>query len=99
MKQLNNKPWFLFLLVLFFIVHGAVDNFGFIYFSEVMKIGATILGVVLLFFLITKLIVKHTLQAALIVFFISAWLLFFGAVFDWVRSIKFLSFLHSYSIF
>jgi hypothetical protein len=99
MKPLKNKPWFLFLLVLFFIVHGAVENFGFIYFGEVIKIGLTILAVVLVFFFITKLIVRNTLYAALVVFFISGWLLFFGAIFDWVKSVKFLSLLHSYSIF
>jgi len=99
MKLLKHTPWFLFLLVLFFIVHGAVENFGFIYFGEVIKIGLTILAIVLLFFLITKLIVKNWLHAALIVFFISAWLLFFGAIFDWVKTIKFLSFLHSYTVF
>lgn len=99
MKQLKNKPWFLFLLVFFFVVHGAVEHFGFIYFKEVMKIGLTILCMVALFFLITRFVVKNTLQAALIVFFISTFLLFFGAIFDWVRSVRFLSWLHSYSIF
>src|SRR4051812_9173995 len=99
MKQLKHTPWFLFLLVLFFVVHGAVENFGFIYFAEVIKIGLAILAAVLLFFLITKLIVKQWLPAALIVFFISAWLLFFGAIFDWVKTVRFLYFLHSYSIF
>jgi hypothetical protein len=99
MKQLKNTPWFLFLLVLFFVVHGTVENFGFIYFSEVIKIAGMILGLVLVFFLITRLIVKNTIHAALIVFFISAWLLFFGAIFDWAKSIQFLSWLHSYSIF
>ncbi|MGG9963550.1 sulfatase-like hydrolase/transferase [Ferruginibacter sp. SUN106] len=99
MKLLKTIPWFLFLLVLFFVAHGAVENFGFIYFSEVIKIGLTIVGCIAIFFLLTRFFVKNIIHAALIVFFISAWLLFFGAVFDWVRSVSFLHWLHSYSIF
>ena len=99
MKQIKNTPWFLILLVLFFVVHGSVENFGFIYFTEVVKIGFTILGVVLLFFLITRIFIKNKIHAALVVFFISAWILFFGAIFDFVKAIHFLHFLHSYTIF
>ncbi|GAB2815709.1 sulfatase-like hydrolase/transferase [Ferruginibacter profundus] len=99
MKLLKTIPWFLFLLVLFFVAHGAVENFGFIYVNEVVKIGLTILGFVLLFFLLTRIFIRNNIHAALIVFFISAWLLFFGAVFDWVRSVSLLHWLHSYSIF
>lgn len=43
MKQLKHTPYFPFLLVLFFILHGTVENFGFIYFDEVIKTGFIIL--------------------------------------------------------
>jgi len=99
MQKLNTIPWFLFLLVVFFIVHGAVENFEFLYFRQVIKIGLTILGFVALFFLIIRIFIKDTIHAALICFFISGWLLFFGAAFDWVRSIRFLRFFHSFTVF
>ncbi|MBS1513323.1 MAG: sulfatase-like hydrolase/transferase [Bacteroidetes bacterium] len=99
MKQLKQKPFFVVLLVLFFATHGAVDNFGFIYFSEVIKISLTILAAVLLFFVLMKWMVKDAVHAGLIVFFISAWILFFGAALDAVRSVRFLKLLHSYSVF
>jgi hypothetical protein len=85
--------------VVFFIVHGTVENFEFLYANEVMKIGLTILGAVALFFLITRFFIKDTVHAALVCFFICTWLLFYGAIFNWVRSIRLLHFLHSYTIF
>ncbi len=99
MDTLKNKPWFVFLLVLFFILHGTVENFGYIYFIEIIKVGGVILASVAVFFLVTKFIVKNVIYAALICFFISVWMLFFGAIFDWVKTVSFFSWLHSYTIF
>ena len=99
MKQLKTKPWFIFLLVVFFILHGAVENFGFIYPVEIIKIALTIFCCVAVFYFITKFLVKNAIHAALICFFISTWILFFGAIFDWVKGIHFLYWLHSYTIF
>lgn len=99
MKQLKTKPWFIFLLVVFFILHGTVENIGFIYPVEVIKIAATILCCVAAFYFIIKFFVKDAVHAALICFFITAWILFFGAIFDFVKSAHFLNWLHSYKIF
>ena len=99
MKQLKTIPWFLLLLVVFFILHGTVENFGFIYPIELLKIGTAILICVILFYVVIKLLVKNSVHAALICFFISSWILFFGAIFEWVKSIHILSWLHGYSIF
>lgn len=99
MNQLQKKAWFLILLVIFFVLHGTVENFGFIYFSALIKVAFTILISVGLFFLCIKIFIKNNIHAALIAFFISSWILFFGAIFDWVKSIYFLKLLHSYSLF
>lgn len=99
MKQLKTIPWFLFLLVVFFMLHGTVENFGFIYPIELLKIGCTILICITLFYLVTKLLVKNSVHAALVCFFISSWILFFGAIFEWVKSIHLLHLLHSYTVF
>lgn len=99
MQQLKTIPWFLFLLVVFFIVHGTVENFEFLYAGEVLKIGLTILLAVALLFFIIRFFIKNNIHAALVCFFISGWLLFFGAFFDAVKSVRFLSFLHSYTVF
>ncbi len=99
MQKLKTIPWFLLLLVVFFIVHGTAENFEFLYAGEVMKIGLTILAAVALLFFITRFFIKDNVNAALVCFFISGWLLFYGAAFDWVRSIKFLHFMHSFTVF
>ena len=99
MKQLNNKPWFLPLLVVFFILHGVTENFGFIEVSELLKIGLIIFSFVLAGYFAVKLIAKEKLYAALIIFFISAWLLFFGAIHDSVKTLPLLNWLHRYVIF
>jgi hypothetical protein len=81
------------------MLHGIVENYGFIYFSEILKTGLTILGCVGLFYLVVLFFTKKAIHAALICFFISTWMLFFGAIFDWVKSIHFLRCIHSYSVF
>lgn len=99
MKALKTIPFFPFLLVAFFILHGTVENFELVYLNEILNIGFTILLTVAVFYLIIKLIVKNAVYAALICFFISTWMLFFGAITDGVKSIHFLYWLHSYSVF
>jgi hypothetical protein len=99
MKQLKTTPWFVFLLVAFFILHGSLENFGFIYPVEIIKIALTILCCVTIFYFITKLVVKNAVHAGLICFFISSWILFFGAIFEWVKSTELLYWLHRYTIF
>ncbi len=99
MKILKSTPVFLFLLPLFFCIHGTVENYDYIYFKEIARVGFAILIGITVFYLVTKFFVKDTIHAALITFFICIWILFFGAIFDFVRGIKFISFLHSYTVF
>ena len=87
------------MLVVFFILHGEAENFGFIYFSELVKISLVIIGCVAAFYLLIRIFIKNSVHAALVCFFISGWLLFFGALFDSVKSIHLLNWLHSYTIF
>lgn len=99
MKQLNNKPWFLPLLVVFFILHGAAENFGFIEVSQLLKVGLIIFSFILAGYLAVKLITNENLYSALIIFLISAWLLFFGAIHDTVKALPWLNWLHRYIVF
>lgn len=99
MIQLKKTPFFIFLLVLFFILHGTVENYDYIYFKEIAKVGFAIFFSISVFFFLLKFIIKDIISAALITFFISSWILFFGAIFDFVRGVKFLYFLHSYTVF
>ena len=98
MGVLKKIPLFLFLLVLFFCLHGSVENYGFIESKEVAMLGLVITGCVLLLFLIVLIFTRNYLFAALTSFFISLWYLFFGALHDWVKAIPFLSFMNRYAV-
>lgn len=97
MERLKKIPLFLFLLVLFFCLHGSVENYGFIGVGEVVTLGLVISGCILLFFLVVFLFTRDYLLSALICFFVSLWYLFFGAIDDWIKSKSFLSFMHGYA--
>lgn len=96
MNVLRKIPFFLPLLALFFCLHGSVENYGFIRFTEVLYPGLYILAGIVLLTAITRLFTKNLLHAALIVFFIGSWYIFFGALHDWVKSTAILSFIRSY---
>jgi hypothetical protein len=96
MTLLKKIPFFLLLLVLFFCLHGWLENFGFIRFAEVIKPGLLIFLCIIVLTAIIFLFTKNLLSASLIAFFISLWYLFFGAIHDWVKNISLLSFMKSY---
>lgn len=98
MQLLKRIPFFLVGLVLFFCLHGAVENYGFIGAGELVFIGLIILGSLILFYLLIFAFTRRHRFTALVVFFVALWYLFFGAFHDWLKTISFLSFLHGYSV-
>ena len=98
MKLLKKTPYFLFLLVLFFCLHGSVENYGYLNVHEVLEVALYILLCMSLFFGLTWLITKNYVFASLLTFFISLWYLFFGAIHDFIKATSFLHFLQSFTI-
>ncbi len=98
MKLLKKIPFFLFLLVLFFCLHGSVENYGYMSTKEVLWIGLIITVCISTLFVVILLATKKIFFAALLTFFIALWYLFFGAMHDWVKSIEWLGFIHSYTV-
>ncbi len=98
MTILKSIPFFLLLLAAFFCLHGSVENYGYLDLSEVLWVGIIISGYIVAFFFITVILVRNKIFAALITFFIALWYLFFGAIHDWIKSIEWLQFMHSYSV-
>ena len=98
MQALKKIPFFLLLLVVFFCLHGSVENFGYLDPGEVLVVGLVIIVCVAILFLIILFFTKNYIFSALVTFFISLWYLFFGAFHDWVRKLSFLSFLSSYAV-
>jgi hypothetical protein len=97
MKLLRKIPFFLFLLALFFCLHGWVENYGFISYKELLMPGLQIFGSILLFTAVVFLFTRNLLSASLISFFIGLWYLFFGAIHDGVKALPFLFFIKSYT--
>ena len=98
MQPLKKIPFFLFLLPVFFCLHGSVENYGYLNPEEVLWLGLQIEAGIALFFGIILFFSRNLLFSSLVVFFTSAWYLFFGAIQDWIKSTGPLNFLRSYSI-
>ncbi len=98
MSTLKKIPFFLVLLVLFFCLHGSVENYGYLHVKEVIKIAAFILLGMAVFFAIVWLFTKNYLLAALITIFVFIWYLFFGAAHDLIKTTSFLHFLSAYAV-
>ena len=98
MNLLKKIPFFLFLLVLFFCLHGSVENYGYLNMYEVINVGLIIIACIAVFFAITWLFSKNYVFASLLTFFISLWYLFFGAIHDVIKSVSFLHFLESFTV-
>ena len=96
--MLKKVPFFLLLTAAFFCLHGSVENYGYLDATEVMWVGLTISGYIIALFLVVFLITRKLVFTTLITFFIALWYLFFGAMHDWIKSITWLHFLHSYSV-
>lgn len=98
MKLLKKIPFFLLLLVVFFCLHGSVENYGYLDPGEVLWVGILITLAVALLYSLCWLLTKNVLLASLVTFFISTWYLFFGAIHDLIKSAPVLHFLRSYLV-
>ena len=98
MQLLKKIPFFLFLLVVFFCLHGSVENYGYLDLYEVMEVGGIITACIAIFFVLLWLFTKDHLFAGLLTFFIALWYLFFGAIHDLIKTTSFLHFLQSYTV-
>lgn len=96
--MLKKVPLFLLLLVVFFCLHGSVENYGYLNVNEVVKVAAIATLCMAIFFAIAWLFTKNCLQAALFTFFVALWYLFFGAIHDLIKNTFFLRFLQSYTV-
>jgi hypothetical protein len=93
-KSLQERPLFLFLLPVFFVWHGYVENYYFMRFSECLPLFGLYTCAAILLYLIARLTLKDKIGAALYASFIMAIYLFFGALHDFLRKNNIL--LHRY---
>lgn len=98
MNLLKKIPFFLFLLPVFFCLHGVLEIYGGIYFSETLILALGIYAGIALLYLLIFFITKNTKLASLICFYVSLLYLFFGALQDWIQQKPVLLWLHKYSV-
>ena len=98
MQLLKKIPFFLVLLVVFFCLHGSVENYGYLNAVEVMEVGGIAILCIAVFLAITWLFTRDLLFASLVCFFIALWYLFFGVIHDVIKATSFLQFLQSYTV-
>lgn len=90
------SPFFLFLLPVFFVFHGFVENERFIRFSDCLPLIGIYLAAALVLYLLSWLLLKNAVKAALLAGWMLAFYFFFGAFHDFLR--KHAIFLHRYSL-
>jgi hypothetical protein len=95
LNLLKKIPLFIFLLPVFFCLHGVTENSGYISFNEVIKTFANIFISVFTLFGLLYALTRSLSYAGIVSFFISVFYLFFGVIQDNVKPIPFL---HSYSV-
>lgn len=97
MGYLQKIPFFLLLLVLFFCLHGSIENYGAVNTGEVFLLGLQIAAAGGTLFAVIYLFFRDFSITALLTFFIGLWYLFFGALQDWLKTIHALFFLQRYT--
>lgn len=84
-KKLQQQPWFLILIPLFFVLHGYTENLGFITINASFLLLLTYYAVAILLYFIFWFIFKNSTKAALAASTVQVFNLFFGAIQDFLR--------------
>ena len=95
-KILQQTPFFLFFVPVFFILHGYTENFGNITIGNCLLLLVTYAGVCALFYFIFLFFFKNYIKAALMASYIFGFYCFFGAIHDFLKVHT--SFFHKYTV-
>lgn len=84
-KIFQQTPFFLFLLPVFFILHGYVENFGNVSIFNCLILTTTYTGAAAFLYFIFLFFTKKYIKGSLIAAFIMAFYCFFGALQDFLK--------------
>ena len=82
----QTKPVFLYLLPVFFVLHGFTDNYALVPVKDALILVIQYFGISLLFALLFWLLYRNFHKANLVAFFIMAFNFFFGSVHDFLKA-------------
>jgi hypothetical protein len=91
------KRWFVFLLPVFFVWHGYVQNYPLVPVSDAFKLVFEYLLIILLLVIVFHFIFRSWQKGLLFVFFLMCIQFFFGAVHDLLKNLFADSFIPKYS--
>ena len=95
-KKYIQFPFFVFLVPVFFVLHGYSQNFGFINFSECLLLMGTYLIPTVALYFSFYLLFKNHIKASLAAGLLISFYLFFGSIHDFLNDRRI--FLHKYII-
>jgi len=84
-KLLQNTPVFLFLLPIFFVLHGVNENFGYIDVPDCLLLMFTYTGACALLYFALLPFFRNYIKAALMATYLMAFYCFFGVVHDFLK--------------
>lgn len=85
-EQLRTKPFFVFLLPLFFVLHGYAEYFQFLQITQLIPFLLGCISASAILWLVFRWLLKHNLKGALLAAWVVAFYLFFGALFDFLKA-------------
>ena len=94
---IRTKPIFLFLLPLFFVLHGFTENYNFIPVKDALLLTGVYIGASVIISLLFWLFYRNFTKANLIAFCIMAFNFFFGSIHDTLKRFFEGSFLSKYT--
>lgn len=97
LQWLRHWPAFVWLLPVFFVLHGCMENFNYIPFSDAALLTGLYIAVTLLLLLIGRLVFRSWAKASFFAFLVMAFHFFFGSMHDALRKIAGNSFISTYT--
>ncbi len=89
-KLLSQQGWYVFMIPVFFVFHGYVQNFGLITAKDCLLLTGIYLAAVSILYFIFCLVFSNKLKAAVAAAFLISFFLFFGAIVDFFKTHLFL---------
>lgn len=85
LQAFRGKIWYVWLLPLFFVLHGLAENFGFIGIPDLLVLLFTYLVASTILYMVCYVFFRESQKAALFAFFLFSFYLFFGTIQDFLQ--------------
>src|SRR5882757_478994 len=82
---LKKYPLFLYLLPVFFVLHGFTENYDFVPVKDAALLALIYLAASIILLLLFRLFYKNRVKAAFLAFLLMAYYFFFGSIQDSLR--------------